>query len=217
MKNLLRKKNTKIFVLIVFVISLFLSILVVSISKKQKNARIEQFFYSLIKIKVDNIQKGHDFDKVRKYKEETVLDVLKNLYNKHGYDKGAILLIMCKLYRSNFFSPIGNEEIIDLINMSMKDESEEVRLYSVASITATLGKEAAPDIKLMLEDPSWLVRRVAALSLNTFGDTSGIPCFIDMLDDKEIGIHIKKELQEVTGKDFEEKSEWLQWYESIKP
>ena len=167
---------------------------------------------------MDDIQKGHDYNKVRKYKEETVLDVLKNLYYRnHGKHRALILSIAGILYRGNFFSNIYNEEIIDLINMSKKDKSEEVRLYYVVSIHLNLGKKAVPDIKLMLEDPSWLVRRVAALSLNTFGDTSGIPCFIDMLDDKEIGIHIKKELQEVTGKDYEEKFEWLQWYESIKP
>jgi hypothetical protein len=97
-----------------------------------------------------------------------------------------------------------------------EDPNELVRNYCVV-VDGDVFSENFVKLQRWLEDDSPLVKRTAALTLAVKNNFTGIPILIDIIDARfpapsknDALFHLRR----LTGKSFEEKDEWKNWWET---
>jgi len=96
------------------------------------------------------------------------------------------------------------------------DDEDAGRRFSAAVELGKLGDVGCVDalVTTLKDDDDYFVRRAAARSLGMLDSERAVPALIDAVDDDEIfvGISAKAALTAITGRRFETKAEWSDWW-----
>lgn len=106
---------------------------------------------------------------------ETLLPIARGCRHPSPYVRGSAITRLTVL--THYF-----DEALGVLEQAARDEDEEVRLYACAALPNTPDDVAVPLIARALADPSWRVRKAAAVASGAMANAELLPILQERLE-----------------------------------